>query len=154
MRESAKISYSYVRSKSRHLGIDPGVFEDVDIHLHVPADAIPKDGLSAGLTMEMATASLFSDRQVRSNIGLTGEITLRGRVLPVGGIKMKNLEAHRAGLDTVILPKWNEHDLAELPEEVQNAMTFIPVESIDDAIDVALRPQKKLHEAHVIKRVQ
>jgi ATP-dependent Lon protease len=138
MRESAQIAHSYVRSKSAQLGVDPKVFEKSDVHVHVPAGAIPKDGPSAGVTMLMAMASLFSGRPVRGDVGMTGEVTLRGRMLPVGGIKMKVLAAHRAGLKTVILPKRNERDLEELPEDVRIAMRFVPVEWIDDALDVAL----------------
>jgi ATP-dependent Lon protease len=137
MRESAQIAYSYVRSKADQLGVDPEQFEKTDIHVHVPAGAIPKDGPSAGITMFMAMASLFSGKPVRGDVGMTGEVTLRGRVLPVGGIKMKVLAGHRAGITTVILPKRNERDLDELPDDVRSAMTFVPVEQIDEAIKVA-----------------
>jgi ATP-dependent Lon protease len=140
MRESAQIAHSYVRSKSNQLGVDPRLFEKTDVHVHVPAGAIPKDGPSAGVTILMAMASLFSGRPVRSDIGMTGEVTLRGRMLPVGGIKMKVLAAHRAGLNTVILPKRNERDLDELPDDVRNTMKFVPVEGIDEALEVALLP--------------
>ena len=142
MRESAQIAHSYIRSKSAQLGVDPKVFEKSDVHVHVPAGAIPKDGPSAGVTMLMAMASLFSGRPVRGDVGMTGEVTLRGRMLPVGGIKMKILAAHRAGLKTVILPKRNERDLEELPEDVRMAMRFVPVEWIDEALDVALMPSE------------
>jgi len=138
MRESAQIAYSYTRSKAGQLGFDPSLFDRTDIHVHVPAGAIPKDGPSAGVAILMAMASLLSGRPVRSDVGMTGEATLRGRMLPVGGIKMKVLAAHRAGLTTVILPKRNEQDLEELPEDVRNAMTFVPVEWIDEALKVAL----------------
>jgi len=138
MRESAQIAYSYTRSKALQLGFDPSLFDQTDIHVHVPAGAIPKDGPSAGVTILMAMASLLSGRPVRSDVGMTGEVTLRGRMLPVGGIKMKVLAAHRAGLTIVILPKRNEQDLEELPEDVRNAMTFVPVEWIDEALKVAL----------------
>ena len=137
MRESAQIAYSYVRSKADQLNVDPELFEKMDVHVHVPAGAIPKDGPSAGITMLMAMASLFNGRPVRGDVGMTGEVTLRGRVLPVGGIKMKVLAGHRAGITTVILPKRNERDLDELPEDVRSAMTFVPVEQIDEAIKVA-----------------
>jgi ATP-dependent Lon protease len=142
MRESAQIAYSYTRSKAGQLGFDPGLFDQTDIHVHVPAGAIPKDGPSAGVAILMAMASLLSGRPVRSDVGMTGEVTLRGRMLPVGGIKMKVLAAHRAGLTTVILPKRNEQDLEELPEDVRNAMTFVPVEWIDEALKVALVPDE------------
>jgi len=139
MRESAQIAYSYVRSKAEQLGISPDEFEHMDVHIHVPAGAIPKDGPSAGLAMVMAMASLFSGHPVRGDVGMTGEVTLRGRVLPVGGIKMKVLAAHRAGLTTVVLPKHNEKDLDELPEDVLKTIKFIPVERIEEAVGVALR---------------
>jgi ATP-dependent Lon protease len=139
MRESAQIAYSYVRSKASLLGIDPDRFEETNVHLHVPAGAIPKDGPSAGITMVMAIASLFSDRPVRGDVGMTGEITLRGRVLPVGGIKMKALAAHRAGLRSVLMPTRNERDLEDLPEDVRAEMSFVMVDSIDEALEVAIR---------------
>jgi ATP-dependent Lon protease len=140
MRESAKIAHNYVRSKAIHLDVDPDLFVETDVHLHVPAGAIPKDGPSAGMAMVIAIASLFSERPVNGEVGMTGEVTLRGRVLPVGGIKMKVLAAHRAGLTTVILPRRNERDLDELPDDVRNAMTFVPVDGIDEALKVALAP--------------
>ena len=140
MKESASIAHSWVRSKSKNLEIKPEAFKETDVHLHVPAGAIPKDGPSAGIAMVLAQASLYSNRVVRGNVGMTGEVTLRGRVLPVGGIKMKILAAHRAGLDTVILPKRNEKDLEDVPAEVRNAMTFVLAERIDDAIEAALVP--------------
>ena len=138
MRESAQIAHNYVRSKARQLGVDPDLFGRTDVHLHVPAGAIPKDGPSAGMAMVIAIASLFSGRPVHGEIGMTGEVTLRGRVLPVGGIKMKVLAAHRAGLTTVILPKRNERDLEDLPDDVRNAMSFVPVDGIGEALEVAL----------------
>jgi ATP-dependent Lon protease len=143
MRESAQIAHSYVRSKATQLGIEPTLFQEVDVHVHVPAGAIPKDGPSAGLAMVMAMASLFSARPVRSDVGMTGEVTLRGRVLPVGGIKMKLLAAHRAGLKSVILPKRNEKDLDDLPQEVRNELRISLVERIDEALEIALCHEKK-----------
>ena len=137
MKESAEIALSYVRAKSDQLGIDPSVFEKSDLHVHVPAGALPKDGPSAGVAMVLALTSLFSAKPVRGDVGITGEITLRGRVLPVGGIKMKALAAHRAGLKTVILPKRNKSDLDDLPEEVRSKMAFITVDRIDEAITAA-----------------
>jgi ATP-dependent Lon protease len=142
MRESAKIAYSYVRSKVNGKKVDPEMFSQSDVHVHVPAGAIPKDGPSAGIAMVMAITSLFTCRPVDSNTGMTGEVTLRGRILPVGGIKMKILAAHRAGLKTVILPKRNERDLDELPDDVRNDMTFLLVERIDEALKAALQPCK------------
>jgi ATP-dependent Lon protease len=147
MRESAQIAHSFVRSKASQLGIEPGLFEKMDVHLHVPAGAIPKDGPSAGVAMVMAIASLFSGTPVRSEVGMTGEVTLRGRVMPVGGIKMKVLAAHRAGLTTVILPKRNERDLEDLPEDVRKAMTFVPVERIDEALKVGLLSDETFTES-------
>ena len=143
MKESAKIALSYVHSNASQLHIDPELFDRNKVHLHVPAGAIPKDGPSAGIAMVMAMISLFSRRPVKNNVGMTGEVTLRGRVLPVGGIKMKVLAAHRAGLTSVVLPKRNERDLEELPEEVLQGITFFPVERIDEAIEVALQPLKE-----------
>ena len=141
MKESAEIALSYVRTQAQRLGIDPAAFQDSDVHLHVPAGALPKDGPSAGVAMVMTLASLFSGKPVRSDVGITGEITLRGRVLPVGGIKMKALAAHRAGLKTVILPQRNNADVEELPEEVRSEMTFVTVDRIDQAIAEAFADQ-------------
>ncbi len=138
MQESARLAYSYVRSKAADMGIPSDFFEKHDLHLHVPQGAVPKDGPSAGVTMAVALASLLTGKPVRGTVAMTGEITLRGQVLPVGGIKDKLLAAHRFGIDTVILPKKNENDLDELPEEVRGAMKFILVERIDDAIQAAL----------------
>jgi ATP-dependent Lon protease len=138
MRESAQIAHTYVRSKAGQLGFAPDLFEGTDVHVHVPAGAIPKDGPSAGLAMVMAVASLFSGRPVRGDVGMTGEVTLRGRVLPVGGVKMKLLAAHRAGLKTVVLPKRNEHDLEDLPQEIRDELKIVLVERIDEALGVIL----------------
>ena len=134
MKESARIALSYVRSQAAALHIDSSMFENTDIHLHVPAGALPKDGPSAGIAMVSAFTSLFSNRKIKSGVGITGEVTLRGRVLPVGGIKSKVLAAHRAGLSTVILPKRNERDLEDLPDEVIESMNFIPVERVEEAL--------------------
>jgi ATP-dependent Lon protease len=150
MRESAQIAHSYIRSKAEPLGVDPVVFEGTDVHLHVPAGAIPKDGPSAGVAMVMAMASLFSGKTVRGDVAMTGEVTLRGRVLPVGGIKMKMLAAHRAGLTSVILPKRNEKDLDEIPQEIRDALRIVLVERIDEAMNVAFgteaRPEYSIAE--------
>lgn len=143
MRESARIALSYVRSKAAELKVESDVFAQMDVHVHVPAGAIPKDGPSAGVAMVMAIASLFTGRPVRGDVGMTGEVTLRGRVLPIGGVKMKVLAAHRAGLTTVILPKRNERDLEELPEDVRTKMHFVLVERIDEALAVGLAPRKE-----------
>jgi ATP-dependent Lon protease len=141
MRESSQAAYSYVRSKSQDLGIDPEKIEKSDIHLHIPEGATPKDGPSAGVTMATALASLLTNRRVRDNIAMTGEITLRGRVLPVGGIKEKVLAAHRAGLDTVILPNRNERDLDDLPEEIRQELKFVLAERVEDVWNAALEPK-------------
>ncbi|NTW97505.1 MAG: endopeptidase La, partial [Oscillochloris sp.] len=127
MRESAEAALTYVRSRARNLGIDPKFFDNHAIHIHVPAGAVPKDGPSAGITMATALASAATGRLVRDDVAMTGEISLRGRVLPIGGIKEKALGAHRAGIRTIILPRRNEADLDDLPREVFAELTFIPV---------------------------
>jgi ATP-dependent Lon protease len=138
MQESARAALSYTRSRAKELGIDPDFFEKYDIHLHIPAGAQPKDGPSAGVTMTTALVSLLTGRAVHSDVGMTGEITLRGQVLAIGGIKEKILAAHRAGLKKVILPKLNEADLEDIPEEVRNSMQFALVERIDEVLENAL----------------
>lgn len=138
MQESARAAFSYIRSRASDLNIPPDFFEKHDIHLHVPAGAVPKDGPSAGVTMVTALASLLTHRAVRSNVAMTGEITLRGQVLPVGGIKDKVLAAHRFGIDVVILPKRNAPDLEDVPEEIRNQMHFILAEKMDDVLQAAL----------------
>lgn len=138
MEESVRIAYSYVRAKAPDLDIDEGIFEESDFHVHVPEGAIPKDGPSAGVTMISALSSLLTRRPVRADTGMTGEVTLRGQVLPIGGVKHKVLAAHRAGLKSVVLPKRNEADLDELPDEVREEMEFILVERIDEVLDAAL----------------
>jgi ATP-dependent Lon protease len=137
MKESGQIALSYVRSHAGGLGIEPATLGG-RFHLHVPAGAVPKDGPSAGVTMVTAFASLLSDTPVRSTVGMTGEVTLQGRVLPIGGLKQKVLAAHRAGLKEVILPKRNEGDLDDVPEQVRDEITFHTVETMDQVLDVAL----------------
>ena len=138
MKESAQIALSYVRAQAETLGVDPDKFNDVDIHLHVPAGAVPKDGPSAGVTMVTALVSLLTGRPVRSEVGMTGEITLQGQVLPIGGLKQKILAAHRANLKTVIFPKRNEVDLDDVPEDVRQEMTFHIAETLEDVLKYAL----------------
>ncbi len=138
MKESAQAALSYVRNRADVLGIDPEVFRTSDIHLHIPAGAIPKDGPSAGITMATCLASLLLKKPVRPYLAMTGEITLRGRVLPIGGLKEKVLAAARFGIKTVILPKQNEADLDDVPEAVRSTMEFIPVDSVDEVFDAAL----------------
>ncbi len=138
MKESAQAALSYVRSKAESLSIPKDTFDTNDIHLHVPAGAVPKDGPSAGVTMAAALASLLTGRRVRDDVGMTGEITLRGQVLPVGGVKEKVLAAHRAGLQTVILPSQNEKDLDDIPKEVRDSLKFVLTEQVDDVFKAAL----------------
>ncbi|MGA2453239.1 MAG: endopeptidase La [Solirubrobacteraceae bacterium] len=146
MKESAKIALSYVRGHAEELGIDEGAFENREFHVHVPAGAIPKDGPSAGVTMVTALASLLSGRPVKHTVGMTGEVTLQGRVLPIGGFKQKALAAHAAGLTDVILPERNRGDLDDIPEEVREQMTFHPVMTVQEVLDRALEPAR--HVAH------
>ena len=138
MRESAQIAFSYVKSRAKLLGINPAEFKKTDIHLHVPAGAIPKDGPSAGLAMVAAIASLFTGRRVLSNTGMTGEITLRGRVLPVGGVKAKLLAAHRAGLKNVVLPDKNKNNIDGIPENMRKDLTITTIQYIDEALKIVL----------------
>jgi ATP-dependent Lon protease len=138
MKESAQAAVSYVRSKASELGIDEETFAKSDLHIHVPAGAVPKDGPSAGVTMATALVSLLTERKVRSCVAMTGEITLRGQVLPVGGIKQKVLAAARVGIDTVILPERNKPDLEDIPEEIQDKMHFVFVDRVADVFAVAL----------------
>ena len=140
MKESAQIALSYIRGHAADLGIDPATFEDRSFHVHVPAGAIPKDGPSAGVTMVTALASLLSQRPVKHTVGMTGEVTLQGRVLPIGGLKQKVLAAHAAGLTDVVLPERNRGDLDDVPEEVREQMTFHMAMTIDEVLSVALEP--------------
>ena len=148
MKESAQTALSYVRSRAERLGIDPDFFESCDLHIHVPAGAVPKDGPSAGVTIATSLSSLLTGRPVRSNVAMTGEITLRGKVMPVGGIKEKVLAARRAtGVDTVIMPRQNEKDLEDIPPELRAEMTFVFADTIDDVLQHALEPSSGGAEA-------
>jgi len=138
MQESAKAALSYVRSHAAEIGVPEDFFEKSDIHMHIPAGAQPKDGPSAGVTMAMALISLITNRSIRKGVGMTGEITLRGQVLPVGGIKEKMIAAHRVGLKTIILPKRNELDINEIPEEIKKALKFVFVESVSEVLSNAI----------------
>lgn len=138
MKESAQAAFSYIRSRADELEIDTDFHEKYDIHIHVPEGATPKDGPSAGITMATALISALTGRKVKKEVGMTGEITLRGRVLPIGGLKEKSMSAHRAGLTTVIIPKDNEKDLEEIPESVRKSLTFIPVSHLDEVLKHAL----------------
>jgi ATP-dependent Lon protease len=138
MRESAEAALTYVRSRANSLGIDPKFFDTHAIHIHVPGGAVPKDGPSAGITMATALASAATGRLVREDVAMTGEITLRGRVLPIGGIKEKALGAHRAGIRTIVLPRRNVDDLDDLPREVFDELTFVPVDTLDQVLAAAL----------------
>jgi len=149
MRESAQAALTYTRSRAQALGIDPGFYEHVDVHIHVPAGAIPKDGPSAGITITTALISAVTKRAVRKDVGMTGEITLRGKVLPVGGIKEKVLAAHRAGIKTLILPRDNAKDLAQLPAPVREDMQFILVNHMDEVIRAALHSEAQPAHAAV-----
>jgi ATP-dependent Lon protease len=145
MKESAQAALAYVRSKSKELGIEEDFFGKNDIHIHVPAGAIPKDGPSAGITMFVALTSLLTNKPVRNDVAMTGEITLRGLVLPVGGIKEKVLAGMRAGIRTIILPKKNEKDLEEIPEHIRNQMNFKFIQRMDEAIELALKQAEPLN---------
>jgi ATP-dependent Lon protease len=143
MKESARIALSYVQSHAEELGIDPDSFKDRTFHVHVPAGAIPKDGPSAGITMTTALASLLSERPVKHTVGMTGEVTLQGRVLPIGGLKQKALAAHAAGLTDVIIPERNRAELDDVPEDVREGMCFHPVMTLGEVLELALEPKAK-----------
>ncbi len=138
MQESAQAALSYLKSRSRELGIDSELYEQVDIHIHIPEGAIPKDGPSAGITICTALTSAFTGREVLRDVGMTGEITLRGRILPVGGVREKILAAHRAGLKTILLPRKNLKDLVDVPKRARNELKIIPVDNMDEVVELAL----------------
>ncbi len=143
MKESAQIALSYVRSHAATLGIDKNLLRDREFHVHVPAGAIPKDGPSAGVTIITALVSLLTGRPVKNHVGMTGEVTLQGRVLPIGGLKQKVLAAHAAGLTEVVLPERNAPDLEDVPAEVRDVMRFHPAATIDEVLRVALNGYKE-----------
>jgi ATP-dependent Lon protease len=142
MKESASAALSFIRTNARDLNVPPDFFEDMDIHIHVPAGATPKDGPSAGVTMLTALTSLLTDRKVKKDLAMTGEITLRGTVLPVGGIKEKVLAAYRAGIKTILLPEWNRKDIEDIPANVRKSITFHFIKDMMDVIRLALEPVK------------
>jgi len=142
MKESATAALSFARANASSLGIDEDFFENKDIHIHVPAGAIPKDGPSAGVTMLSALTSLLTERRIRKDLAMTGEITLRGQVLPVGGVKEKVLAAHRAGIKTIILPAWNRKDLEDIPKKVEQDIQFHFADKMLDVLELALEDKK------------
>ncbi len=144
MKESAQAAMSYVRTRAEQFRIPVDFLEKSDIHIHIPAGGMPKDGPSAGVTMMTSIVSLLSGIRIRHDVAMTGEITLRGRVLPVGGIKEKILAAHRAGIKRVILPERNVADLEEVPQEVRDELEFVPVTKMDDVLRAALEFPDKL----------
>ena len=142
MQESARAALSYIRSRADELELSDDFPNNLDIHIHLPEGAIPKDGPSAGITMAIAMISALTRRPVRHDLAMTGEITLRGRVLPIGGLKEKALAAHRVGIRTVLIPAENMKDLADIPEKIRQTMTFITVETMDDVIKHALQSEQ------------
>ncbi|NCC80253.1 MAG: hypothetical protein EOM07_11715 [Clostridia bacterium] len=137
-KESAKAAYSYIRAHSEELGVKSKFYKDQDIHVHVPEGAVPKDGPSAGVTMTTALVSALTGRKARHNVAMTGEITLTGRVLPIGGLKEKSLAAARAGIDTIIIPEKNKFDMEKLPQSILSKLTFIPVKEVNEVLEKAL----------------
>jgi ATP-dependent Lon protease len=141
MQESAQAALSYARAHAGELGIKADYFDQLDIHIHVPEGAIPKDGPSAGVTMATALISALTERAVRHDVAMTGEITLRGRILTVGGLKEKIMAAHRAGIKTVIIPRRNEKDMVEIPKKIQRDLKFVFADRMDDVLPVTLLAQ-------------
>jgi ATP-dependent Lon protease len=139
MKESAQTALSYIKSKAKVYNIDEDLFNNNDFHIHVPEGAVPKDGPSAGITIATAIYSAATQKFVKKDVGMTGEITLRGYVLPIGGLKEKSIAAHRSGLKTILIPKDNEKDIDDIPLEVRNELTIIPVENVNDVFQYALK---------------
>jgi len=152
MQESAQAAYSFAKARSAEIGIDETMFENFDLHIHIPEGAIPKDGPSAGITMATAMVSVLSQRPVRKDVAMTGEITLRGNVLPIGGVKEKLLAARRAKLKTVILPEPNRRDLDDLPQEVMDDLNFVFVENVRQVFEAALLEPRPAGKATAAKR--
>ncbi|HNC46745.1 MAG TPA: magnesium chelatase domain-containing protein, partial [Acidobacteriota bacterium] len=142
MQESARAAISYVRSRANQLGISPNFYKRYDMHIHIPEGAIPKDGPSAGITMATSIVSILTDTPIRKDVAMTGEITLRGKVLPIGGLKEKLLAAHRIGIRTVIIPRENQKDLVEVPKEILELLTIHLVDHVDQVLRLALKPRK------------
>jgi len=143
MQESAQAALSFLKSRAPLMGVHSEIFEKVDIHIHIPEGAIPKDGPSAGITICTALSSAFTGREVLREIGMTGEITLRGKILPVGGVREKVLAAHRAGIKTVVLPRKNMKDLIDVPRRARSDINIVPVEHMDEVLEIALVPVPK-----------
>jgi ATP-dependent Lon protease len=152
MQESAQAALSYLKSRAKQLAVSPDKFDNVDIHIHIPEGAIPKDGPSAGITIATALISAFTGRKVRKEVAMTGEITLRGRILPVGGVREKVMSANRVGLKSVILPKRNDKDLIDVPKKVQAELKITFVDHMDQVLDIALLPAKQLRRKHDPKK--
>lgn len=148
MQESAHAAMSYLKSRSKEFDIATDIYERLDVHIHIPEGAIPKDGPSAGITIATALISAFTERPVYKEVGMTGEITLRGRVLPVGGVREKVLAAHRAGLKVILLPERNLKDLVDVPKNVRDDLKIIPVTHMDKVLEVALHPQTEKGAKH------
>ena len=148
MKESAQAALSFIRARAKWLGLEENFLEKTDIHVHIPAGAIPKDGPSAGVTMFVAMASLLTGKPIRNDVAMTGEITLRGLVLPVGGIKEKFLAAHRAGIKRVVLPERNTKDLSDVPPEVMQSIHILPVKRVDETLAAVLE-EPSLIDAHL-----
>ena len=154
MKESAKAALSYVRSNSQKLGIDTNFYKNTDIHIHIPEGAVPKDGPSAGITMTCAIISALSGRKVKHEVAMTGEVTLRGRVLPIGGLKEKTLAAYRYGIKKIIIPYENKPDYDELPDLVKDNITFVFAKDMDTVADTALYPAINGKKPHKPSRTQ